>query len=230
MATPSALSQRPWLLPIALCALSAIPLIAGAARLIGLAGAAHVTPDNARFFASPLPVVAHVLGAMAFAWLGAFQFSPSFRHRSPKWHRRAGRVAVIGGLVAAASGVWMAHFYPWPPEDGRALYLQRLLFGPAMLASLLLSFRAARKRDLAQHRAWMLRAYAIGMGAGTQALLHLPWLLLLGKPNADTKAVIMAAGWLINLAVVEYRLRRGSARARGRVATASPQGVTNLTG
>jgi len=212
-----------------LCALSAIPLIAGAARLIGLAGAAPVTPDNARFFASPFPVVAHVLGAMAFAWLGAFQFSPRFRRRSPKWHRLAGRVAVVGGLLAAASGVWMAHFYPWPPEDGRALYLQRLLFGPAMLASLLLSFWAARKQDIARHRAWMLRAYAIGMGAGTQALLHLPWLLLLGKPSADTKAVLMATGWLINLAVVERRLRRGDTRPVGLAARALPVGVTNLT-
>ena len=228
MATSSADLHRPWLLPAALCALSAIPLIAGAARLIGLAGAAHVTPDNARFFASPLPVVAHVLGAMAFAWLGAFQFSPTFRRRHPTWHRWAGRVAVLGGLVAAPSGVWMAHFYPWPAEDGRALYLERLLFGPAMLVSLLLSFWAARGRDIARHRAWMLRAYAIGMGAGTQALLHLPWLLLFGKPSADAKALVMAAGWLINLAVVEHRLRYGQTRIIRHAA--APRSATSPTG
>ena len=220
MSTNSAQSQREWLLPTSLCALASIPLLAGATRLFGLVGSAHVTADNARFFTSPAPVVGHVLGATAFALLGALQFSPGFRRRRPGWHRVAGRVAIVGGLVAAATGLWMAHFYPLPPEDGQALYVQRLLFGPAMFLSLLLGLLAARRRDIARHRAWMLRAYAIGMGAGTQALLHLPWLLLFGKPDADTKAVLMAAGWLLNLIVVERQLRRAAERPLGGAVTA----------
>jgi len=152
----------------------------------------------------------HVLGSTVFALLGAFQFSAQLRRRWSGWHRMAGRAAAAGGLIAAASGVWMAHFYPWPPDDGRALYVLRLLFGPAMFSSLLFGVAAAWKRDMARHRAWMLRGYAIGMGAGTQALLHLPWILLFGKPDAGVKALLMGAGWGINLVLVEFRLRAGS--------------------
>ncbi len=47
-----------WLVVAALLVLSIIPLVAGAFRLTELASGAAVTLANARFFASPLPVVA----------------------------------------------------------------------------------------------------------------------------------------------------------------------------
>ena len=69
-----------WLVA-ALLVLSAIPLAAGAFRLTQLAGGAAITPANARFFASPVPVVLHIVGAAVYAILGAFQFAPGFRRR-----------------------------------------------------------------------------------------------------------------------------------------------------
>src|SRR6185369_12496561 len=78
----------------ALLVLSAIPLAAGAFRLTQLAGGAEITPANARFFASPPPVVLHIVSASVYAILGAFQFAPGFRRRWPGWHRAAGRLVV----------------------------------------------------------------------------------------------------------------------------------------
>ncbi len=52
-----------WGVPVALIALCAIPLAAGAFRLTELAGGTEVTPANARFFASPLPVALHIVSA-----------------------------------------------------------------------------------------------------------------------------------------------------------------------
>ena len=37
-----------------------------------------------------------------------------------------------------------------------------------MAACLVLGVAAIRRRDIAAHRAWMIRAYAIGLAAGTQ--------------------------------------------------------------
>lgn len=71
----------------ALLVLSAIPLAGGAFRLKQLTGGAEITPANARFFASPLPVELHIVSASLFAILGAFQFASSFRQRRPGWHR-----------------------------------------------------------------------------------------------------------------------------------------------
>jgi hypothetical protein len=98
----------------ALLVLSAMPLAGGAFRLTQLAGGAGITPANARFFASPLPVVVHIVGAAVYALVGAFQFANGFRRRWPSWHRVAGRLLVVCGLLVGLSGPWMTLFSPWP--------------------------------------------------------------------------------------------------------------------
>ena len=192
----------------ALLLLSAIPIAAGAVRLSQLAGGAAITPANARFFAVPVPVVLHIFSVSVYAILGAFQFVPSLRRRRHGWHRIAGLIVIPSGLIVAVSGLWMTLFYPWPAGDGGILYGLRLLFGSAMLLSILLGIAAIRRRDFAQHGDWMLRGYAIGMGAGTQVLTILPWALLLGKPGELPRALLLGAAWVINLAVAEWIIRR----------------------
>ena len=198
-----------WLVPAALVALSLVPAVAGTVRLSQLASGAEVTPENARFFASPLPVVIHIFSVVVYSIVGAFQFSAGIRRRHRGWHRAAGKGIVVCGLLAAMSGLWMAHFYPWPPGDGQGVYVERLLAGTGMLASLVLALNAIRRRDFTSHGEWMIRAYAIGLGAGTQVLTHLPWLVLFdGKPGEGPRAVMMGAGWLINVVVAEWIIRR----------------------
>jgi hypothetical protein len=81
-----------------------------------------------------------------------------------------------------------------------------------MVVSIVLGVAAIRRRDIVRHGAWMLRGYAIGLGAGTQFLTHLPWILLLGMPGELPRALLMGAGWVINLAVAEWIIRRRPAR------------------
>jgi Predicted membrane protein (DUF2306) len=197
-----------WLVPVGLLILSFIPIAAGAFRLSQLAGAAAITPANARFFASPLPVVLHILSVTIFSLLGAFQFDPGFRRRRPAWHRAAGWILIPSGLVAALSGLWMTLFYPWIEGDGVILYGLRLVFGLLMLGSIFFGVAAIRRRDFVQHAHWMMRGYAVGLGAGTQALTQMTWMLLIGKPDELSKAMLMAAGWVINLGVVEWIIRK----------------------
>lgn len=199
------------LVPAALIALSVIPVAAGVVRLGELTGGAEITPENARFFAAPLPAVLHILSVSLFCIPGAFQFAPGIRRRRPGWHRGAGRLLVPCGLVAALSGLWMTQFYPPVMGDGPLLYGIRLVVGSAMTLFIVLGFTAIRRRDIARHRAWMMRGYALGLGAGTQALTHLPWFLFPGIQGELTRALLMGAGWVINLAVAEWIIRRGLA-------------------
>ena len=199
-------SRWHWLIPSGLIALSVVPVLAGSARLAQLAGGVTPTPANARFVATPLPVVLHIIGATIFCLVGALQFSTTLRRA--RWHRRAGRIVVPAGLVAALSGLWMAVYFDLPASDNRALETMRLLVGVAMVAFLLLGLRAIRRRDFIEHRNWMMRGYAIGLGAGTQVLTNLPWVLVFGTPTASVRAVLMGAGWAINLAVAEWFIRR----------------------
>lgn len=207
---PAKAGSAGWLVPVGLLILSFIPIAGGAFRLTQLAGGAQITTANARFFASPLPVTMHIVSVTIFSLLGAFQFDPGFRRRHPAWHRAAGRILIPSGLMAALSGLWMTLFYPWPEGDGVILYGLRLLFGSVMLGSIFLGVAAIRRRDFVQHGHWMMRGYAIGLGAGTQALTQMTWMLLIGKPDELAKALLMAAGWVINLVVVEWIIHKRS--------------------
>jgi uncharacterized membrane protein len=155
-----------------------------------------------------LPVVLHVLSAGMYALLGPFQFATRFRQRRPGWHRKAGRFLVAGGLVVGLSAIWMTLFYPRPAGTGELLFGLRLLFGSAMVWSIVLGFSAIRRGDVARHRAWMIRAYAIGLGAGTQVLTLLAGELIGGPPDELSRALLMGAAWVINLAVAEWAIRK----------------------
>ncbi len=197
-----------WRVPFAFIALCALPLLAGAVRLARLAVGAPITPENARFVAAPLPVVAHVAGAALFIILGALQFVPSIRRGKPSWHRRAGRLLVPTGLVTALSALWMTQFYQLPAHDGLLLYGFRIFFGSLMAVSLVIGFIAIRRREFARHRAWMVRGYALGLGAGTQVLTLLVGEIVLGPPGTVARGMLMGAAWVINLALAEWVIRR----------------------
>jgi uncharacterized membrane protein len=197
--------------PYALLALVVVPGIAGSLRLVELAGGPHVLPANPRLSASPAPVVVHITCAIAYAVLGAFQFSARFRRRRPGWHRASGRVLVGLGLAVALSALWMTQFYPRQPGTGELSYVFRLAFGSGMAVSVVLGFAAIRHGDVTRHRAWMTRAYALALGAGTQVFTLGIGGAVFGA-GALAKDLSLGAAWVINLAVAEYVIRRRSNR------------------
>ena len=211
MSHASALPYTPgpsWKLPASLLILSAVPVAAGIVRLMQLAGA-EISADNARFIAVPGPVVLHILCAALFCVLGAFQFDTALRQRYPRWHRLSGRVAAPCGVLAALTGVWMTAAYPIPAAlQGGLLYGARIAAGVSMAGALSLSLSAVLQGRIDAHRAWMIRAYALGQGAGTQVLILLPLSLVAGAPTYFLRDVLMASAWGLNLVVAEWLIRR----------------------
>ncbi len=208
--------------PAGLVALAVVPVVAGTARLVQVLGGPELLPADPRFADSPYPLVAHIVAAAGFAVLGAFQFSAGIRRRHPGWHRRTGRLLVVLGLVVAASALWMTSVYPSKQGTGDLLHWFRLLAASGMGVSIVLGLAAIRRRDVVRHRAWMTRAYALGLGAGTQVLT-----VGLGQPVFGVGVVrtdlMLGAAWAINLAVAEWFLRRPARRRarRGSVGTAA---------
>lgn len=197
-----------WMVPAGLVALSLVPAVAGSLRLLELGTSGEVTPANERFFAHPVATSVHIVSSLVFALLGAFQFSDTIRRDFPRWHRRAGRILVPAGFAMALSGLWLTLFLPAAPYDGPALFATRLVVGVAILGSLAYGIRAILVRDFATHGARMMRAYALGLGAGTQVFTHIPWLVFPEIRNETTRALCMGAGWGLNLVVCEVILRR----------------------
>ncbi len=196
-------------IPTGLILLSLIPFLGGLVRLFGLISGEAITPENARFVAVPLPMILHIITAIPFSLLGAFQFAPEFRRSNPTWHRISGRLLVLCGLVTGVSGLWMTQFYPLTSyQQNDLLYGFRILFGSGMIVSIILGVAAILRRNIKQHSAWMMRGYALGQGAGTQAVVTILWMIILGAPNEMSRTLLMGAGWIINLAVVEWIIRK----------------------
>ena len=199
-------------MPVGLLLLSAIPVLAGTLRLVQLVGGPELIPADQRFAGFPLPLVAHIVGASTYALVGVLQFVPRFRRNHLDWHRRAGRVLAVAGLLVAGSAFWMTLFYEPKPGTGDLLFLLRLVFAAAMTGSLVLGVTTIRRGDVAGHRAWMIRAYAIGLAAGTQAFTVGVGGALFGT-GVVQRDLAMGAAWMINLAVAEWVIRRSTGSA-----------------
>ena len=193
-----------WLLPAGLITFGLIPILANALRRVALAvGAAGSSSGDGGGMS--LPVILHVVGATVFVVLGALQFSAGFRRRRPSWHRIAGRVAILAALLAAGSGLWLA--FATLSDSSPLLFLFRLLAAAGLALCIILGFRAIRQRRLPRHRAWMIRAFAIGLGAATQVFTLGFGEAIFGKSELSV-ALLNGAGWAINLAVAEWLIRR----------------------
>ena len=227
LGTRSAPARRPgfrgessWRVPAALVALTAIPLAAGSLRLLEIAGGPQLLPTNPGSRPPPAPLILHVVAAVVFAVIGAFQFPARLRRRHRTWHRRAGRVLVTAGLAVAGSGLWMTLSYPDAP-GGALLWTVRLVVGSAMATCIVLGFTAIRRRDVAAHKAWMIRAYALAI-KGTQAFTQGVGEGVFEAGGLST-ALSVTSGWVINLAVAEWMIRRPESH-RARRARASRGG------
>lgn len=144
-------------------------------------------PADDRFLGWPVALVTHIVGSAVFALIGASQFVPAIRRRHPAWHRRAGRVLAVAGLMVAGSALWLTLVYDAQPGTGPLLFVLRVVVASAMVWCLVVGVRAARRRDLPAHRAWMIRAYALAVAAGTQVFTQGFGEALLGHGEAPRR-------------------------------------------
>jgi Predicted membrane protein (DUF2306) len=198
-----------WPLPAALIMFGMIPILANALRRVALsAGAGPASGEGAPELS--LAVLVHVIAATVFVVLGALQFSAGFRRRRRTWHRVSGRVVIVAGSLAALSGLWLAVSYAARSGTDLLLLAFRVLAGSGMLLCIVLGFLAVAipsRRDLHRHRAWMIRAFALGLGAATQVFTLGFGELVFGESGLSV-ALLNGAGWAINLAVAELVIRR----------------------
>jgi uncharacterized membrane protein YozB (DUF420 family) len=214
------LTFRDWKIPALLLLLSMVPTLGGIVRVASLSGHAPVTPENARFIAAPVPIIIHVICATLYSLLGAFQFSKGFRLRWPGLHRRVGRVLAVCGLLTGLTALWMTVFFPIPTGlQGPITRGVRLLVASAMLASIVIAWSSILRRDVPRHEAFMIRAYALAQGAGTQVLILGPWTLITGESLGLTRDLLMTLSWAINVGVAELIIRARTRQPRKTAAT-----------
>ena len=193
-------------LALALAFCSFIPVMMAAVSVVQIPLGA-LPDDSLRLAAVPVTFFLHALAGVFFGVLGPLQFVRALRLRFGALHRLAGRVFVLAGAGLALSGLGL--LLQVDSITTGLLDTARGVFGLALIAALALGVAAARARDMLSHRAWMIRAYVIGMGQGTVALVMFPIYLITGVPPTglatDTVVVCM---WLLNIALGEWVVRR----------------------
>jgi uncharacterized membrane protein len=203
------ISRSEWALLAFIVFYSFIPAIGGLVRLLELAGGPDVLPENSRALSDPFPIALHIMSSFLFLIVGAFQFLPSIRRHHRAAHRAIGRVLVIAGIVSAASGLWMTHNYAFSGDlQGNLLYWVRMVLGSLMIGFIVWAVIAIKSRNIFQHSAAMLRAYAIGQGASTQTMLGIGWIIIVGsEAMGPLREGIMVFAWGLNLLVAEVLIR-----------------------
>ncbi len=197
---------RPIPLVLALAFFTFIPVMMAAVLVVQIPlGALPV--DSQRLASFPVASFLHALAGMLFGVLGPLQFVRALRRRFGALHRLSGRVFVLAGMGLALSG--LALLLQVESIATGLLDAARGVFGLALIAALVLGVAAARAHNMLRHRAWMIRAYAIGMGSGTVAPVLFPVYLISGEPPTGLTTDIAVVGmWLLTIAVGEWVVRR----------------------
>lgn len=203
------LEKSEWVILVAIFFYSFIPVVGGLIRVLELAGGPQIAPENPRASFTPTPIILHILSSSLFCVLGAFQFLPSLRRQRPAAHRAIGRMIAMAGCVSALTGLWMTHFYAFPETlQGPPLYWVRMVLGTAMVALIIWAVIAIKSRNVFQHSASMVRAYAIGQGASTQTVLGIVWIIAVGsEAMGPLRDGLMIFAWVVNLVGAEIFVR-----------------------
>lgn len=155
-------------------ALAIVSLIVfGVIRTLDMFGRPH--PADAfglRYVEHPVVALVHLGSGLLFVIFAPLQFIPQIRRRHLALHRMSGRILLVLG---AFSGVFaLAAAFVLPAFGGLATQLSTLVFGAIFLYSLGQAYRNIRQKRVAAHREWMIRAFALGLGAATiRALIGL---------------------------------------------------------
>ncbi|WP_017595353.1 DUF2306 domain-containing protein [Nocardiopsis potens] len=210
--------RRPWVAPLALAVLVFLSF--------SLPRYASLDPEQAMFYGQGpawrydwyYPVLVTHIFAGAVAMLAVcLQVWPRLRRRHPAVHRWSGRVYVWAGLPL----VGLASLAIAPlSSTGPGTAVSNIVWSLLWIACTAAGYLAARRRRYAEHRAWMLRSFALifaialnRIWAGVCAAAMSPFLdTAFGGDEAAMMAAIASSSswlsWTVNLIAVEWWMQR----------------------
>jgi uncharacterized membrane protein len=188
------------------------------ATATALLGSRYLTMDPETFLpeqrlvylANLGPLMLHVAGAVVALVLGPWQFVRRLRVRYPAAHRFIGRVYLVSTLAAGVGGLLLAPKALGSPAGPLGFgTLAVLTLGTSTAA-----YVSIRRRQVARHRAWMTRSYAL-IFTGVTFRLWISGLPAVGLCSFDQAYRTGAfAAWMINLLVAELLIARTRTRTR----------------
>jgi len=168
-----------------------------------------------RYIAHPWMGYLHIVPGVIYLLGAPLQLSRRFRTRHYPVHRRLGRVLLSCALLSGVLALVFGLLHSW---GGWLEASAALVFGVWFVACLVLAFRAIRRDDVPQHRRWMIRAFAVGIGIGTIRIwigIFTPIVISrnggtedLTMPDATTFGLAFWLAFTMHVALGEWWLRR----------------------
>jgi uncharacterized membrane protein len=150
-----------WQLTLILVLISVAMVTRRTLGLFGVVSASSALSGSAPLDAAftgyaPLTML-HILPGLIFVVLGPLQFVKTLRTRRPRVHRRIGCIVLASGLVTGVTALAMTTHMAIGGATERAA---TALFGLLFLVALARAFACIRRRQVALHREWMIRAFS----------------------------------------------------------------------
>ena len=175
-------------------------------RYLTLNPEVYFPEQRAVYLANQTAVILHVVGGMLTLGLGPFNFLTRLREKRPFVHRWIGRVYLLGVLVGGLAGLYMSTF----AYTGIVATLGFASLAVLWLSSGFMALREIRQGNVDAHRRWMVRNFALTFAAVT---LRIEMGLLTIAFGQEVGYMIVAwLCWLPNLLIVEWWMRRQSAK------------------
>ncbi|HEY6644832.1 DUF2306 domain-containing protein [Povalibacter sp.] len=192
--------------------------VAGYALHLVLVPGARPPLAQALLVKSPVAAFSHFIGGALALAVGVFQLNTRLRVRFASLHRWFGRIYVLAVLFGGIAGFTLAVH----STGGPFVQWGFGLLAVSWLGSTFGAYRYIRRRNLAAHRDWMIRSYALTLAAVT-VRLYLPSAQLADLPMAMAYPAIAWLSWVPNLLLAEWiiRSRRAPAVLPGSAATTS---------
>jgi uncharacterized membrane protein len=201
----------------ALLALPVLAVAAYAARFVVHGHHAWPPALAPSFEARPGAIFLHALGGSVVLVAGLVQMNGTIRRRLPRVHVGVGWMYATAAALAGGAGVYMAAY----SAGGPVAQLGFGLLGVAVLGATARAVERAIARDVAAHRRWMIRSFALFLAAVTLRV-ELP-LLAATLGTATAYQLVSWLCWVPNVAAAEWWLRRGRLT---RVAAAPRRGTS----
>jgi uncharacterized membrane protein len=113
----------------------------------------------------------HVLGSSIALALVALQVWPGLRERYPKLHRTTGRIYIFGGVLPGAFFAMLVEIY-WPFSV--ATMISQVTLALLWAGCTMYGYILRRRGEIADHRRWMLRSFALTCVVLVEVTIDLP--------------------------------------------------------
>ena len=154
----------------------------------------------------------HIVPGVLFLTLAPLQFVARIRQRRISIHRGLGRFlatcAAISGVIVLVLNII------FPSFGGISTQTATIFFGVIFLFSLAMAIRHILRKEVRQHREWMIRTFALAVGVATVRVFFLLLGVITGLSFEETFGASFWLGFGVNLLIAEVWINYTRASAR----------------